>query len=89
MIEHLLSIVDDRHNVGIVVLIVIVEGIEENPESCPHIRAAENGAIVGAFRGCVPECQTVRSYSPSTTYTEYYLHLPPVKVNRLLRPYCT
>lgn len=89
MIEDLRSIVDNRHNVRIVVLIVIVERIEENSQSCPHIRTAEDGAVVGAFRSCVPECQAIRSYSASTTYAKYYVYLPPVKICRLLRPYRT
>lgn len=89
MIEDLRSIINNRHNVWIIMLIVIVERIKENSKSCPHIRTAENGAVVSAFRSCVPECQAIRSYSSSATYAEYYVYFPPVKICWLFRPYCT
>lgn len=89
MIKNLCAVINDCHNVWIIVFIVIIERVEEYSQTCPQVRAAENGAIVGAFSSCVPKRQAIGSYSSPTTYTKYYVYLPPFKINRLLCPYCT
>jgi len=71
MIEDLRAIIENRHDVWIVVFIVIIERVKEYSQARPHIRAAENGAIVESLVACVPECQTIRSYPPTSTYSEY------------------
>lgn len=54
MIEWLGSVVDYSHNVGIVVLVVIVEGIEEDTQTIPLIRWTENISIVVSFLAGIP-----------------------------------
>jgi len=71
MIEDLCAIIENRHDVRIVVFIVIIKRVKEYSQTRPHIRAAENGAIVESFVACVPECQTIRSYPSTSTYSEY------------------
>lgn len=46
MIEDLCAIIDNRHDVRIIVLIVIIKWIEEDSQACPEIRATKNSAIV-------------------------------------------
>jgi len=57
MIEDLCAIIENRHNVWIVVFIVVIERVKEDSQACPHIRTAKNGAIVESFVTCVPKCQ--------------------------------
>lgn len=89
MVENLRSIINDCHNVRIIMLIVIVKRIEEHSQSCPHIRTAEDGAVVGTSLSCIPKRQTIRPYPSSAADTKYYVHLPPIEIYRLLRPYRT
>lgn len=56
MIEDLCAIIDNRHDVWIIMHIVIIERVEENSQARPTIWATENGAIVKSFTAGVPEC---------------------------------
>lgn len=71
MIVDLCAVIDNRHYVRIVVLIVIIERIEKDSQAGPKIRATENGAVVEPFLTRVPECQTIRPYPSTSTYSEY------------------
>lgn len=55
MIKNLVSIVDHRHDVGVVMFIVIVEGIEDDREPVPPVRGAEDFAGVITTLHRVPE----------------------------------
>lgn len=71
MIKDLCAVIDNRHDVRIIVLIVIVERVEKDSQTRPKIRATENGAIVESLVTRVPECQTIRSYPSTSAYSEY------------------
>ena len=53
MVVQLGPVINHGHDVGVVVLVVVVERVEEKAEAVPSIGAAENWAFV-TFRGCVP-----------------------------------
>lgn len=89
MIEVLCAVIDHRHDVWIIVFIVIIERVKEDSQTRPEIWTTENGAIVGSFVARVPECQTIRSYPSTSAYSEYYFYLPPVESRWLFHPYCT
>jgi len=71
MIKGLCAVINYRHDVWIIMLIVIIERVKENSQTRPKIWAAENGAIVESLIACVPECQTIRSYPSTSAYSEY------------------
>lgn len=71
MIEDLCAVIDNRHDIRIIVLIVIIKWIEKDSQARPKIRATKNGAVVQSFATRVPECQTIRSYPSTSTYSEY------------------
>lgn len=71
MIEDLCAVIDNRHDVWIIVLIVIIERVKEDSQTRPKIRATENGAIIESFITRVPECQTICPYPSTSTYSEY------------------
>ena len=45
VIVNLVSVVEHGHDVGVVVLVVVVEGVEEDSETVPLIRASENRSL--------------------------------------------
>ena len=59
-------------------LVVVVEGVEEDSETVPLIRASENRSLE-ALGWREPEGETVGADSSSTGHSEMYLDLPPVK----------
>lgn len=71
MIKDLCAIIVDRHDVWIIMLIVIIERVKEDSQARPTIWATKNCTIVESFAARVPECQTIRSYSSSSAYSEY------------------
>lgn len=71
MIEDLCAVIDNCHDVRIIVLIVIIERIEKDSQARPKIRTTKNGAIIQSFATRVPECQTIRSYPSTSAYSEY------------------
>ena len=73
------TVVDHGHDVGIVVLVIVVEGIEKHTQTIPTIRRAEDRAFE-ALSGSVPKGQPVSSYSTSTSDSKLELNLPPVKI---------
>lgn len=54
MIEWLGSIVQYSHNIGIIVFVIIIEGIKEDSKTIPTVWWAENISIVIAFTACIP-----------------------------------
>ena len=71
------SVVQHRHDVRIVVLVVIVERIEEDAETVPLVRAAEDRALE-ALSGSEPKGETVSPDSAAACYPEFNKNLPPV-----------
>lgn len=55
MIKILGAIIDHRHNIGVIVFVVIIEGIEDDTETVPAVGGTEHLASVLATLGCVPE----------------------------------
>lgn len=55
MIEDLGTIIEDRHDVGVVVLVVVIEGVEDDGEPVPAVGGAEHLARVVAALRRVPE----------------------------------
>lgn len=55
MIELLGTVVQNGHDVRIVVLIIIVEWIEEHTQTVPAIRRTKNISVVVSLHRCKPE----------------------------------
>lgn len=55
MVELLGSVVKNSHDVGIIVLIVIVEWIEEHTQTVPAIRRTKDVSIIVSLSSCKPE----------------------------------
>lgn len=81
MIVLLGAVVQHGANVGIVVLIVIVERIEDNGKTIPTIGRAKHLTIVVTLLGGVPEGQTIGTDATTSSYTEDNLHIPPIEVS--------
>lgn len=75
------AIVQHGTDVRIVVLIVVVEGIEDNGETIPTIGRTKHLAIVVTLLGGVPEGQTIGTNATTSSYTEDNLHIPPIEVS--------
>lgn len=71
MIVDLCAIIDNCHDIWIIVLIVIIKRVKENSQACPKIWAAEDRAIVQSFATGVPKCQTIRPYPSTSAYSKY------------------
>ena len=71
------SVVQHRHDVRIVVLVVIVERIEEDAETVPLVGAAEDRALE-ALSGSEPKGETVSPDSTATCYPKFDKNFPPV-----------
>ena len=78
MIVGLRPVVQHGHDVGVVVLVVVVERVEEDTQTVPSVRASKNWSLE-SLGGRKPESQTVRSYSASASNAELDFHFPPVK----------
>lgn len=86
VVEGPLSVVQHGHDVRVVVLVVVVEGVEEEAETDPLVRRTVHVAIVVAVLRGVPEGQAIGSQSATTGDPELDLYLPPVEVRWALRP---
>ncbi len=71
-------VVQHRHDVGVVVLVVVVERVEEDTQTVPSVGASKNRPLEALSRR-EPESQAVRSNSASASNAELDLHFPPVK----------
>ncbi len=71
-------VVQHRHDVGVVVLVVVVERVEEDTQTIPSVGASKNRPLE-SLSWREPESQAVRSNSASASNAELDLHFPPVK----------
>lgn len=86
MIKRTRAVVQHGHDVGIVVLVVVVEGVEEEAEADPLIRRAINISVIIAMLSSVPESKTISAETTTSCDPELDLHLPPVEVGPCLGP---
>lgn len=56
MIKCLFAIIENCHNVGVIVFIVIVKRIKENSKTMPLVRATKNSAIICTLFTGIPKC---------------------------------
>ncbi len=59
-------------------LVVVVERVEEDAETVPLVRAAEDGTLE-AFGRREPEGKTVGADAAATGHSELNLYFPPVE----------
>ena len=87
VVVHLGAVVDHRRDVRIVVLVVVVERVKEDPETVPLVRATEDRSFKALGRG-EPEGQAVGSDPSTTSHSEVDFNLPPIKsaVKKTLKP---
>ena len=78
VVVHLGAVVDHRHDVRVVVLVVVVERVEEDAETVPAIRASEDRALEALGRR-EPESQTVGADPASAGHPEVKFNLPPIE----------
>jgi len=86
MVIELSAIVKHRTDVGIVVLVVVVEGVEHDGQTVPAVRGPKDRPIVVALLRGVPEGQAIGSDTATSRYPEHDLHVPPVEVRLRFRP---
>lgn len=78
MIEFFGAVIHNGHNVGIVVFVIVVERVEEETQTDPFVRRAENFAVISTLRLCVPE-SLERKLTNVNTFTG-------IDLRRLTRP---
>ncbi len=72
------AVIDHRHHVGVVALVVVVEGVEEEGEALPVVGRAEDRPLRVLDVG-VPEGEAVGADAALAVDAEHQLHLPPVE----------
>ena len=72
------AVVQHRHDVRIVVLVVVVERVEEDAEAVPLVRAAEDRTLE-AFSRREPEGKAVGADAAAAGHSELNLNFPPVE----------
>ena len=78
VVIHLGAVIDHRHDVWVVVLVVIVERVKEDAETIPLIWASKDRSFEAL--GCgEPEGQAVSSNPASTGHSEVDFNLPPIE----------
>lgn len=56
VVKLLCSVIDNSHNIWVVVFVIIVKWIKEDAQTDPFVWAAKDLSIICSFRVCVPEC---------------------------------
>lgn len=79
-------IVQNSTNVRIIVFVIIIERIEEHPQSVPAVRRTKHITIVFTFLWCVPQCQTISSNSSATGNTKNNFDFPIIEIGLRFRP---
>ena len=69
MVELPGTVIHNRHDIGVIVFVVIVKWIKEDAQTDPLVRAAKHWSIISSYRLCEPECLQQRSsYDTPLTY---------------------